>query len=185
MALERPSDAGRADVDGPPAERAVAGQDAPARSRERSRAVARCRVGVRSTGAIAGLIESADERQRRAGFSRACATSCGSRSSREGDRVLALLEALDERNLSRAIPGADRATRGADHHRRGAPDRRDARVQRDHARATRGRPGLRGTLSVVGPTRMHYPRNVVDGALHVLADGGAARRLFRVANERD
>jgi heat-inducible transcriptional repressor len=77
----------------------------------------------------------------------------------EGERLLRLLEAMAEHNLSRAIPAPIEAGDvsiiiGGEH-------------PIDEMRAcsvisTRydGPSGLRGTLSVVGPTRMHYPRNV-------------------------
>jgi heat-inducible transcriptional repressor len=77
----------------------------------------------------------------------------------EGERLLRLLEAMAEHNLSKAIPAPNLAGDvsiiiGGEH-------------PIDEMRAcsvisTRydGPSGLRGTLSVVGPTRMHYPRNV-------------------------
>jgi heat-inducible transcriptional repressor len=77
----------------------------------------------------------------------------------EGERLLRLLEAMAEHNLSKAIPapagpGDVSIIIGGEH-------------PIDEMRAcsvisTRydGPSGLRGTLSVVGPTRMHYPRNV-------------------------
>ncbi|HVP05179.1 MAG TPA: heat-inducible transcriptional repressor HrcA [Dehalococcoidia bacterium] len=77
----------------------------------------------------------------------------------EGERLIRLLEAMAEHNLSKAIPAPVEAGDvsiiiGGEH-------------PIDEMRAcsvisTRydGPAGLRGTLSVVGPTRMHYPRNV-------------------------
>jgi len=84
----------------------------------------------------------------------------------QGDRILGLLEQLEERNLARAIPLAAGDAPAA--HPGG-----EVRIiiGREHpvdalrvcsvvtARYT-GPGGLHGTLSVVGPTRMHYPRAV-------------------------
>jgi len=78
----------------------------------------------------------------------------------EGERILGLLELMEERNLPRAIPPQSDSGQplkiiiGGEH-------------PIDAMRAcsiitTRyaGPAGLRGSLSVVGPTRMHYPRAV-------------------------
>lgn len=75
-----------------------------------------------------------------------------------GERILALLELLEERNLPRAIPldpsGDIKIIIGSEH-----PV--DAmRVCSVITTRYTGPSGLRGTLSVVGPTRMHYPRAV-------------------------
>jgi len=78
----------------------------------------------------------------------------------DSDRILALLELMEERNLSQAIPlrlvqreGVS-VIIGREH-----PS--DAMRQCSVVITRYGGPaGLRGTLSVVGPTRMHYPRAV-------------------------
>ena len=78
----------------------------------------------------------------------------------QGERILGLLELLEERNLPQAIPvGAlpahdIRIIIGAEH-----PT--DAMRQCSIVTSRYSGPsGLRGTISVVGPTRMHYPRAV-------------------------
>ena len=78
----------------------------------------------------------------------------------QGERILGLLELLEDRNISRAIPvppGSGPSvtiTIGGEH---------PVDVMRlcsvISARYS-GPSGLRGMLSVVGPTRMHYPRSV-------------------------
>ena len=78
----------------------------------------------------------------------------------QGERILGLLELLEERNLARAIP-----TQGLPGHDIkiiiGGEHPLDAmRVCSVITSRYRGPSGLRGTLSVVGPTRMHYPRAV-------------------------
>ena len=78
----------------------------------------------------------------------------------QGDRILGLIENLEERNLSRAIPlgsddgGAVRIIIGGEHP---VDALRVCSVITAHYT---GPAGLRGTLSVVGPTRMHYARTV-------------------------
>jgi heat-inducible transcriptional repressor len=76
----------------------------------------------------------------------------------EGQRLLGLLEVMEERNLGRAIPapleGDVAITIGGEHP---VDEMRGCTVI--STRYT-GPAGLRGTLSVVGPTRMHYPRSV-------------------------
>lgn len=78
----------------------------------------------------------------------------------QGDRILGLLEHLEDRNLSRAIPiasedgGSVRIIIGGEHP---VDALRVCSVITAHYT---GPAGLRGTLSVVGPTRMHYARAV-------------------------
>jgi heat-inducible transcriptional repressor len=77
----------------------------------------------------------------------------------EGDRLLRLLEVLEERNLPRAIPvpaaeGDVNVVIGTEH----PVD--EMRVCSVVTTRYTGPSGLRGTLSVVGPTRLHYPRTV-------------------------
>ena len=90
------------------------------------------------------------------------------------DKILALLEALDERNLTRAIPFrrlADVGVKviiGSEHLALGrpalaAPRAGWADAMRDCSVvvARYGAPGaLSGALAVLGPTRMHYPRTI-------------------------
>ncbi len=83
-----------------------------------------------------------------------------------GERVLALLELLEERNLARAIPAEPSQTGGVAGGSEikiiiGGEHPVDAmRVCSVITTRYTGPSGLRGTLSVVGPTRMHYPRAV-------------------------
>jgi heat-inducible transcriptional repressor len=78
----------------------------------------------------------------------------------QGDRILGLIENLEERNLARAIPiasddgGAVRIIIGGEHP---VDALRVCSVITAHYT---GPAGLRGALSVVGPTRMHYARAV-------------------------
>jgi heat-inducible transcriptional repressor len=77
----------------------------------------------------------------------------------EGERILGLLELLEERNLARAIPAAGAGEDvtiviGGEHP---VDEMRVCSVITAHYT---GPSGLRGTLSVVGPTRMDYPRAV-------------------------
>jgi heat-inducible transcriptional repressor len=78
----------------------------------------------------------------------------------QGERILGLLELLEERNLARAIPapGAPgeeiRVIIGGEH----PVD--EMRVCSVITTRYTGPAGLRGSLSVVGPTRLHYPRTV-------------------------
>ncbi len=78
----------------------------------------------------------------------------------EGDRMLALMDLLGRSNLAKAIPleqaGDEEVTTiiGSEHPQ-------DAMQQCSVVISRYGGPGrLRGTISVVGPTRMHYPRAV-------------------------
>ncbi len=111
-------------------------------------------------GATAGLIESTEEGGVEAGFLEGLRELLRQPEFTHGEGVLALLESLDERNLAQSIPqqtplgAAVRIIIGAEH-----PV--DAmRVCSVITTRYAGPSGLRGTLSVVGPTRMHYPRAV-------------------------
>jgi heat-inducible transcriptional repressor len=77
------------------------------------------------------------------------------------DRMLDVVEALEERNLSKVIPFETIAEEGVTVII-GAENRRDA--MRDcsvvMARYSAGDGGPSGALGVVGPTRMHYPRAI-------------------------
>ena len=77
----------------------------------------------------------------------------------QGERILGILELLDERNLSRAIPsptakGDVTVVIGGEHPLDAM--RLCSVITSNYA----GPAGLRGSLSVVGPTRLHYPRTV-------------------------
>lgn len=105
------------------------------------------------------LLKSADQMSTEPGYVQGLSDLLRQPEFSEGERLLRLLEAMAEHNLSRAIPapvdaGDVSIIIGGEH-------------PIDEMRAcsvisTRydGPSGLRGTLSVVGPTRMHYPRNV-------------------------
>jgi heat-inducible transcriptional repressor len=77
------------------------------------------------------------------------------------DRMLDVVEALEERNLSKVIPFETIADEGVTVII-GAENRRDA--MRDcsvvMARYSAGEGGTSGALAVVGPTRMYYPRAI-------------------------
>ena len=110
--------------------------------------------------AAAGLIESTDEAGIEPSYLDGLRDLLGQPEFTQGQRVLALLELLEERNLSRAIPvqlgGGQEVSViiGAEH----PVD--EMRVCSVITTRYTGPSGLRGTLSVVGPTRMHYPRTV-------------------------
>jgi heat-inducible transcriptional repressor len=105
------------------------------------------------------LLKSADQMSAEPGYVEGLRDLLRQPEFSEGERLLRLLEAMAEHNLSKAIPsptetGDVSIIIGGEH-------------PIDEMRAcsvisTRydGPSGLRGTLSVVGPTRMHYPRNV-------------------------
>lgn len=105
------------------------------------------------------LLDGADEMASEPGYVEGLRDLLRQPEFHEGERLLRLLEAMAEHNLSKAIPapsgpGDVSIIIGGEH-------------PIDEMRAcsvisTRydGPSGLRGTLSVVGPTRMHYPRNV-------------------------
>ena len=78
----------------------------------------------------------------------------------QGERILGLLELLDERNLARAIPCADRAAGDVAIVIGGEHPLDAMRLCSVITTQLRRPAGLRGSLSVVGPTRMHYPRTV-------------------------
>jgi len=111
-------------------------------------------------GATAGLIESTEEGVGDPGFLEGLRELLRQPEFTQGERILGLMELLEERNLPRAIPpSAGTATDvsiiiGKEH-----PI--DA-MQLCSVITTRytGPTGLRGSLSVVGPTRMDYPRTV-------------------------
>ena len=77
------------------------------------------------------------------------------------DRMLDVVEALEERNLSKVIPFETIADEGVTVII-GAENRQDA--MRDCsvviARYSAGDGGPSGALAVLGPTRMHYPRSI-------------------------
>jgi heat-inducible transcriptional repressor len=105
------------------------------------------------------LLKSADQMGNEPGYVEGLRDLLRQPEFSQGERILRLFEAMAEHNLSKAIPapadpGDVSIIIGGEH-------------PIDEMRAcsvisTRydGPSGLRGTLSVVGPTRMHYPRNV-------------------------
>jgi heat-inducible transcriptional repressor len=111
-------------------------------------------------GATAGLIESTEEGGAEPGFLDGLRDLLRQPEFTQGGRILGLMELLEERNLSRAIPMPVGATADVNiiigrEHPIGA-------MQICSVITTRytGPSGLRGSLSVVGPTRMDYPRAV-------------------------
>jgi heat-inducible transcriptional repressor len=111
--------------------------------------------------AVAGLIESTDGSGVEPSFLEGLRDLLRQPEFTQGERILGLLELLEERNLTRAIP-ARRPAPGEDVSITiGAEHPVDAmRVCSVITARYDGPSGLRGTLSVVGPTRMHYPRTV-------------------------
>jgi heat-inducible transcriptional repressor len=119
------------------------------------------RVESSIADATAGLIESTDEGPGESGgFLEGLRDLLRQPEFTQGERILGLMELLEERNLSRAIPMPAGATADVNiiigrEHPIGA-------MQICSVITTRytGPSGLRGSLSVVGPTRMDYPRAV-------------------------
>src|SRR5438093_5476253 len=108
-------------------------------------------------GATAGLIESTEEGEGDPGFLEGLRELLRQPEFTQGERILGLMELLEERNLPRAIPASSGTVAdvsiiiGKEH-----PI--DA-MQFCSVITTRytGPTGLRGSLTVVGPTRMDYP----------------------------
>ena len=112
------------------------------------------------TEAAASLLEGTDEAGLEPSFLEGVRDLLRQPEFTEGERILGLLELLEERNLSRAIPA-----------QAGAAQQVKITIGREHpvdvmrvcsviTSVYEGPSGLRGMLSVVGPTRMHYPRTV-------------------------
>jgi heat-inducible transcriptional repressor len=135
---------------------AVAGKTA-AEIREQSMQLTAAETTVRR--ATADLLQSADELAPEPSFMGGVRDLLSQPEFTEGERIVKLLEVFEERNLAKAIParvdgGTVSIVIGGEHPvdemrlcsvvttRYGGPD------------------GLRGMLSVVGPTRMDYGRNV-------------------------
>jgi heat-inducible transcriptional repressor len=78
----------------------------------------------------------------------------------QGERILGLLELLEERNLPRAIPAAGAAGEDIRVIIGGEHPVDEMRLCSVITTRYMGPAGLRGSLSVVGPTRLHYPRTV-------------------------
>jgi heat-inducible transcriptional repressor len=110
-------------------------------------------------GAI-GLLEADDELRLEPSFMEGLRDLLRQPEFQEGERVLGLLEILEDRNLPKAIPAPQpgdpevKVIIGGEHP---LDEMRACSVIT--ARYT-GPSGLRGILSVVGPTRMQYPRSV-------------------------
>ena len=69
------------------------------------------------------LLDGADEMASEPGYVEGLRDLLRQPEFTEGERLLRLLEAMAEHNLSKAIPAPVAAGRRLDHHRRGAPDR--------------------------------------------------------------
>jgi heat-inducible transcriptional repressor len=106
----------------------------------------------------AGMLESADVPSSEPSYVEGLRDLLRQPEFAEGQALLGLLEAMEERNLGRSIPAPSEGdvaiTIGGEHP---LDEMRGCTVI-----STRymGPAGLHGTLSVVGPTRMHYPRSV-------------------------
>lgn len=110
--------------------------------------------------ATANLIESAEGRTVEPSYMEGLREMLAQPEFTEGGRVLQILEVFDERNIGRAIPSGKTSEREVavvigDEHPVDA-----MRVCSVITTPYAGPSGLRGTLSVVGPTRMHYPRTI-------------------------
>ncbi len=110
--------------------------------------------------ASAGLLDAGDEQAPEPSFLEGLRELLRQPEFTHGQRILGLLELLEERNLPQAIPsstgpgGEVKIIIGGEH---------PVDVMRVCSVITpryAGPSGLRGVLSVVGPTRMHYPRAV-------------------------
>jgi heat-inducible transcriptional repressor len=110
--------------------------------------------------AAASLLEGVEDAGVEPSFLEGLRDLLGQPEFTQGQRILGILELMEERNLGRAIPlstetGAEvKITIGGEHP---IDAMRVCSVITAHYT---GPAGLSGTLSVVGPTRMHYPRAV-------------------------
>lgn len=115
--------------------------------------------------AAANLIEGAEGRTVEPSYMEGLREMLAQPEFTEGGRVLQILEVFDERNIGRAItfdggsatpsPRAKVSVVIGDEHPVDA-----MRVCSVITTRYTGPSGLRGTLSVVGPTRMHYPQTI-------------------------
>jgi heat-inducible transcriptional repressor len=110
--------------------------------------------------ATANLIDTTDEAGIEPSFLEGMRELLGQPEFTQGERIIRLLEQLEDRNLARAIPQPGAREQGitviiGEEHPVDA-----MRVCSVITTRYTGPSGLRGTLSVVGPTRMHYPRTV-------------------------
>lgn len=110
--------------------------------------------------ATASLIEAAEGHSVEPSFMEGLREMLAQPEFSEGGRVLQILEVFDERNIGRAIPAGRSRERDVtvvigDEHPLHA-----MRVCSVITTRYKGPSGLRGTISVVGPTRMHYPRTI-------------------------
>ena len=109
--------------------------------------------------ATAGMLDAGDEQSAEPGYLEGLRELLRQPEFTHGERILGLLELLEDRNLPQAIPptptgDAVNITIGGEH---------PVDVMRICSVITTrytGPSGLHGMLSVVGPTRMHYPRAV-------------------------
>lgn len=113
--------------------------------------------------ATTDLLKSADELTREPSFMDGVRDLLKQPEFTEGERVVELLGVLEERNISKAIPAS--ATDSTEEHAVSiiiGGEHPVDEMQLCSVVTTRygGPEGLRGMLSVVGPTRMHYGRNV-------------------------
>jgi heat-inducible transcriptional repressor len=117
--------------------------------------------GIESATAMAatGLLEATDEMSLEPSYMEGMRDLLRQPEFAGGSSVLGLLEALEDRNLPRSIaapatPGQVNIVIGGEHP---VDEMQSCTVITTRYR---GPSGLRGVLSVVGPTRMEYPRNV-------------------------
>ena len=110
--------------------------------------------------ATASLIESTDEAGVEPSFLEGMRELLRQPEFTQGERIIGLLEQLEDRNLARAIPQPAARERGIRVIIGGEHPIDAMRVCSVITTRYAGPSGLRGTLSVVGPTRMHYPRAV-------------------------
>jgi len=136
---------------------ALAGRSA-AEMRERHMELSPVETSI--VDAAAGLIESTDESGSEPSYLDGLRDLLGQPEFTQGERILGLMELLDGRNLPRAIPAQQVAAHDVRIIIGGEHPVDEMRVCSVISARYTGPSGLRGTLSVVGPTRMHYPRSV-------------------------
>lgn len=109
--------------------------------------------------AAADLIEDAEGRNVEPSYMEGLRELLAQPEFTEGGRVLQILEVFDDRNIGHAIPiegeGPDVSVVIGEEHPVDA-----MRVCSVISTRYTGPSGLHGSLSVVGPTRMHYPRTI-------------------------
>jgi heat-inducible transcriptional repressor len=125
----------------------------------RARQLELTRLGRQALDAIVRLMEEEDEAEYVSPRLMGLRNVLRQPEFAHGDRMLGILDALDERNLSDAIPFQRISEEGVTVII-GAENRPDAMRDCSIVITRYGVPGRSGALGILGPTRMHYPRAI-------------------------